>query len=108
MSNPCRFPSLPLARIAQLVPRSRWMLWSLSWNWCEDVCPLPTVSFSKITSVDATKSRALRDNTWLHLACHRTQEFDEPFKSAFLMRDEPLSLNSMNTNERPRRRSALL
>ncbi|KAG1805632.1 CHAT domain-containing protein [Suillus variegatus] len=57
--------------------------------------PPPTVSFSKITSVDATKSRALcalRDNTWFHLACHGTQEFDEPFKSAFRMRDEPLSL----------------
>ncbi|KAG2151608.1 CHAT domain-containing protein [Suillus bovinus] len=57
--------------------------------------PSPTVSFSKITSVDATKSRALcalRDNTWLHLACHGTQNIAEPFKSAFLMRDEPLSL----------------
>ncbi|KAG1893661.1 uncharacterized protein F5891DRAFT_1131179 [Suillus fuscotomentosus] len=50
--------------------------------------PPPTISFSKITSVDATKSRALRalrDNTW-------TQKIDEPFKSAFLMRDKPLSL----------------
>ncbi|KAG1809494.1 TPR-like protein [Suillus variegatus] len=59
------------------------------------VPPPPTVSFSKITSVDATKStalRALRDNTWFHLACHGTQRFDEPFKSAFLMRDQPLSL----------------
>ncbi|KAG1794296.1 hypothetical protein EV424DRAFT_1548015 [Suillus variegatus] len=57
--------------------------------------PPPTVSFSKITSADATKSRALRalqDNTWFHLACHGTQKIDEPFKSAFLMRDEPLSL----------------
>ncbi|KAG1796582.1 CHAT domain-containing protein, partial [Suillus variegatus] len=57
--------------------------------------PPPTISFSKITSVDATKSRtlrALRDNTWFHLACHGTQKIDEPFKSAFLMRDEPLSL----------------
>jgi len=57
--------------------------------------PPPTVSFSKITSVDATKSRALcalRDNTWLHLACHGTQKLHEPFKSAFLMRDQPLSL----------------
>ncbi|KAG1799585.1 TPR-like protein [Suillus variegatus] len=57
--------------------------------------PPPTVSFSKMTSVDATKSRALRalrDNTWFHLACHGTQKIDEPFKSAFLMRDEPLSL----------------
>ncbi|KAG1800343.1 CHAT domain-containing protein [Suillus plorans] len=57
--------------------------------------PPPTVSFSKITSVDATKStalRALQDNTWFHLACHGTQRFDEPFQSAFLMRDQPLSL----------------
>ncbi|KAG1809808.1 CHAT domain-containing protein [Suillus plorans] len=55
----------------------------------------PTVSFSKITSVDATKSKALsalQDNTWFHLACHGTQRMDEPFKSAFLMRDQPLSL----------------
>ncbi|KAG2150202.1 CHAT domain-containing protein [Suillus bovinus] len=57
--------------------------------------PPPTVSFSKITSVDATKSRALcalREHTWFHLACHGTQRFDEPFQSAFLMRDQPLSL----------------
>ncbi|KAG2158175.1 uncharacterized protein EDB93DRAFT_1198789, partial [Suillus bovinus] len=57
--------------------------------------PPPTVSFSKITSVDATKSRALRalqENTWIHLACYGTQRFDEPFNSAFLMRDQPLSL----------------
>ncbi|KAG1831276.1 CHAT domain-containing protein [Suillus variegatus] len=57
--------------------------------------PPPTVSFSKITSVDATQSRALRalrDNTWFHLACHGTQRFNEPFQSAFLMRDQPLSL----------------
>ncbi|KAG2129208.1 CHAT domain-containing protein [Suillus bovinus] len=57
--------------------------------------PPPTVSFSKITSIDATKSRALcalRENTWFHLACHGMQRFDEPFESAFLMRDQPLSL----------------
>jgi CHAT domain-containing protein len=57
--------------------------------------PPPTVSFTKIKSVDATKSRALRalrDNTWLHFSCHGTQNFDDPFKSAFLMRDQPLSL----------------
>ncbi|KAG2153595.1 CHAT domain-containing protein [Suillus bovinus] len=57
--------------------------------------PSPTVSFSKITSADATKLRvlcALRDNAWFHLACHGTQRIDEPFKSAFLLRDQPLSL----------------
>ncbi|KAG2141110.1 CHAT domain-containing protein [Suillus clintonianus] len=57
--------------------------------------PPPTVSFTKITSVEATKSRALdalRDNTWLHLSCHGTQNYTEPFNSAFLMLDQPLSL----------------
>ncbi|KAG1886288.1 CHAT domain-containing protein [Suillus subluteus] len=55
----------------------------------------PTVSFTKITSIDAMKWRALcalQDNTWLHFACHGTQKYDEPFKSAFLMCDHPLSL----------------
>ncbi|KAG1720704.1 CHAT domain-containing protein [Suillus lakei] len=59
---------------------------------------LSAVAFTKITSVDATKSRALRalqDNTWLHFACHGTQNYEEPFKSAFLMRDQPLSLHDI-------------
>ncbi|KAG2744383.1 hypothetical protein P692DRAFT_20837907, partial [Suillus brevipes Sb2] len=57
--------------------------------------PPPTVSFTKITSVDATRSRALRalqDNTWLHFSCYGTQNYEDPFNSAFLMRDQPLSL----------------
>jgi CHAT domain-containing protein len=55
----------------------------------------PAVSFTKITSDDARKERALcalRDNTWVHFACHGTQNYGEPFMSAFLMRDQPLSL----------------
>ncbi|KAG2129724.1 CHAT domain-containing protein [Suillus bovinus] len=57
--------------------------------------PPSTVSFTKITSVDATKSRALRalqDNAWLHFSCHGIQKYEDPFNSAFLMRDQPLSL----------------
>ncbi|KAG1850943.1 CHAT domain-containing protein [Suillus subluteus] len=57
--------------------------------------PSATVSFTKITSVDATRSRALhalRENTWLHFACHGTQKYEDPFNSAFLMCDQPLSL----------------
>ncbi|KAG2136549.1 CHAT domain-containing protein [Suillus bovinus] len=71
----------------------------------------PTVSFSKVTSVDATKSRALcalRDNTWFHLACHGTQRFDEPFKSAFLMRDQPLSLLDITQTDLSRHEFAFL
>ncbi|KAG1794293.1 CHAT domain-containing protein [Suillus variegatus] len=73
--------------------------------------PPPTVSFSKITSVDATRSRALRalrDNTWLHLACHGTQNIVEPFKSAFLMRDEPLSLLDITQTNLSRHEFAFL
>ncbi|KAG0694586.1 CHAT domain-containing protein [Suillus ampliporus] len=57
--------------------------------------PPPTVFFTKVTSIESTKSRVLhtlQDNHWLHFACHGTQNLAEPFKSAFLMRDQPLSL----------------
>ncbi|KAG1820623.1 CHAT domain-containing protein [Suillus variegatus] len=73
--------------------------------------PPPTVSFSKITSIEATKSRALcalRDNTWLHFACHGKQEHKEPFKSAFLMRDEPLSLLDITQTDLSRHQFAFL
>ncbi|KAG2129050.1 TPR-like protein [Suillus bovinus] len=73
--------------------------------------PPPTVSFSKVTSVDATRSRvmcALRENTWLHLACHGTQKVDEPFKSAFLMRDLPLSLLDITQMDLSRHEFAFL
>ncbi|KAG1722186.1 CHAT domain-containing protein [Suillus lakei] len=73
--------------------------------------PLPTVSFTKITSVDAMKSRALRvlqDNTWLHFACHGIQNYEEPFKSAFLMRDHPLSLLDITQMDLSRHEFAFL
>ncbi|KAG2124866.1 CHAT domain-containing protein [Suillus clintonianus] len=73
--------------------------------------PPPTVSFTKIMSVDATKSRAsraLRDNTWIHFACHGTQNFDEPFDSAFLMRDQPLSLLDISQMDLSRHEFAFL
>ncbi|KAG2153372.1 CHAT domain-containing protein [Suillus clintonianus] len=57
--------------------------------------PPPIVFFTKVTSVESTKMRVLhtlQDNCWLHFACHGTQNIVEPFKSAFLMRDQPLSL----------------
>jgi CHAT domain-containing protein len=71
----------------------------------------PTVSFTKITSVNATKSTALcalRDNTWLHFACHGTQKFDEPFNSAFLMRDQPLSFLDITQMDLSRHQFAFL
>ncbi|KAG2337380.1 hypothetical protein BDR05DRAFT_993055 [Suillus weaverae] len=73
--------------------------------------PPPAVSFTKITSVDATKSRALRalqDHTWLHFSCHGTQAYEEPFKSAFLMRDQPLSLLDITQMDLSRHQFAFL
>ncbi|KIK33417.1 hypothetical protein CY34DRAFT_813608 [Suillus luteus UH-Slu-Lm8-n1] len=94
-----RSPSVPFAAIGQNLPAGA----SFTLDCVEPelelvrslLPPPPTISFTKITSVDATKSRALRalqDNTWLHFACHGTQSYEEPFMSAFLMRDQPLSL----------------
>ncbi|KAG1724862.1 CHAT domain-containing protein [Suillus lakei] len=73
--------------------------------------PPPTVSFTKVTSVNATKSRALhalRDNTWLHFACHGTQNYEEAFKSAFLMRDQPISLLDITRMDLSRHEFAFL
>ncbi|KAG2751843.1 hypothetical protein P692DRAFT_201853098 [Suillus brevipes Sb2] len=73
--------------------------------------PLPTVSFTKITSVDATRSRALhalQDNTWLHFSCHGTQNYEDPFNSAFLMRDQPLSLLDITQTDLSRHEFAFL
>jgi CHAT domain-containing protein/tetratricopeptide (TPR) repeat protein len=73
--------------------------------------PPPTVSFTKITSVESTKSRALgtlRDNHWLHFACHGIQNAAEPFKSAFLMRDEPLTLLDITQMDLSRHEFAFL
>ncbi|KAG2151666.1 CHAT domain-containing protein [Suillus bovinus] len=94
-----RSPSVPFVAIGQDCPAGASFILDAvepELELVKRLLPLPpAVSFSKVTSVDATKSRALRalrDNTWLHLACHGTQRFDEPFNSAFLMRDQPLSL----------------
>ncbi|KAG1862811.1 CHAT domain-containing protein, partial [Suillus subalutaceus] len=73
--------------------------------------PPPTVSSTKVTSIDATKSRALcalRDNTWLHFVCHGTLKFDEPFKLAFLMRNHPLSLLDITQMDLSRHQFAFL
>ncbi|KAG2745480.1 hypothetical protein P692DRAFT_201848294 [Suillus brevipes Sb2] len=57
--------------------------------------PPPTVSLTKITSVDATRStalRALRDNTWLHFSCHGTQNHKDPFIGVLTTPDEVIHL----------------
>ncbi|KAG1758184.1 CHAT domain-containing protein [Suillus occidentalis] len=84
-----RSPSVPFAAIGQnLLAGASFTLDCVEpeLELVRSLLPLPpTVSFTKITSVDATKSRAL-------FSCHGTQKFDDPFKSAFLMRDRTLTL----------------
>jgi CHAT domain-containing protein len=110
-----RSPSVPFAAIGQDCPAGA----SFTLECVEPeldlvqslLPPPPTVSFTKITSIDATKSRALRalrDNTWLHFSCHGTQNFDDPFKSAFLMRDQPLSLLDITQMDLSRHEFAFL
>ncbi|KAG1731993.1 CHAT domain-containing protein [Suillus paluster] len=73
--------------------------------------PSPTVCFTKLTSSQSTKSaalRILRDNHWIHFSCHGTQNFVEPFKSAFLMRDEPLQLLDISHTDLSRHEFAFL
>ncbi|KAG2737427.1 hypothetical protein P692DRAFT_2039519, partial [Suillus brevipes Sb2] len=110
-----RSPSVPFAAIGQNFPAGA--LFTL--EFVEPELELvrshlpspPTVSFTKITSVDATKSRALcamQDNTWLHFACHGTQNYRDPFNSAFLMRDQPLSLFDITQMDLSRHEFAFL
>jgi len=73
--------------------------------------PASCVSFTKVNSVQSTKSVALRtlqDHHWLHLACHGIQKFEEPFNSAFLMRDEPLTLLDITQTDLSRHEFAFL
>ncbi|KIL59209.1 hypothetical protein M378DRAFT_169612 [Amanita muscaria Koide BX008] len=56
------------------------------------------VQAAEVTKLPSSKStteaalRALRDNTWLHFACHGIQEFEKPYDSCLCMLDGPLSL----------------
>jgi CHAT domain-containing protein len=52
--------------------------------------------------------RALQDNTWLHFSCHGTQDYKDPFNSAFLMRDHPLSLLDITQTDLSRHEFAFL
>ncbi|KAG2116370.1 TPR-like protein [Suillus cothurnatus] len=108
-----RCPSVPFAAIGQNRPAGASFTLECVEPELELVRSLlpPAVSFSKISSVDATRSRALsalQDNTWLHFSCHGTQNLDEPFKSAFLMRDQPLSLLDITQMDLSRHEFAFL
>jgi CHAT domain-containing protein len=108
-----RCPSVPFAAIGQNCPAGASFTLECVEPELELVRSLspPAVSFSKISSIDAMRSRALsalQDNTWLHFSCHGTQNIDEPFKSAFLMCDQPLSLLDITQMDLSRHEFAFL
>ncbi|KIK33364.1 hypothetical protein CY34DRAFT_99712 [Suillus luteus UH-Slu-Lm8-n1] len=110
-----RCPSVPFAVIGQNCPAGHSSTLECVESELELVQrllpPPPTVSLTKIASVDATRLtalRALRDNTWLHFSCHRTQNHKDPFSSAFLMRDQPLSLLDITQMDLSRHQFAFL
>ncbi|KAG1882647.1 hypothetical protein F4604DRAFT_1953238 [Suillus subluteus] len=47
---------------------------------------------------EASALEALRRNTWVHLACHGTQDRKKPYNSRFAMRDKPLTLLEIMEN----------
>lgn len=58
------------------------------------------VALSALDGEQATTSavkRVLGDKSWLHLACHGSQNLVDPLKSAFALYDGPLSLTDLMT-----------
>ncbi|KAG2342069.1 hypothetical protein BDR05DRAFT_949327 [Suillus weaverae] len=72
--------------------------------WDDVVCPV----VKNLGKFAQRATCALRDNNWFHFACHGTQNLDEPFNSAFLMRDQPLSLLDITQMDLSRHQFAFL
>jgi CHAT domain-containing protein len=51
---------------------------------------------------------ALRQNTWVHLACHGKQDHEQPYNSHFAMRDAPLTLLDIMEQDIPHAEFAFL
>ncbi|KAI6165836.1 CHAT domain-containing protein [Pisolithus thermaeus] len=55
----------------------------------------PSLSFKQISGEEGTADTAiegLRTHVWVHLACHGNQDLEDPFASAFSLKDRPVSL----------------
>ncbi|KAG1719609.1 CHAT domain-containing protein [Suillus lakei] len=71
----------------------------------------PNVKFKSLSGNEATQAgalNALRHNTWAHLACHGTQDREQPYNSRFAMRDKPLTLLDIMENDIPNAEFAFL
>ncbi|KAG1852545.1 hypothetical protein F4604DRAFT_2045277 [Suillus subluteus] len=62
------------------------------------------VRFTNLSGDEATQAgslKALRCNTWVHLACHGKQDRDQPYNSRFAMRGKRLTLLDIMVNNAP-------
>ncbi|KAG2034087.1 hypothetical protein BDR03DRAFT_637833 [Suillus americanus] len=69
------------------------------------------VRFTDLSGDEATQAnslKALRCNTWVHLACHGKQDRDQPSNSRFAMRGKPLTLLDLMENNAPQAEFAFL
>ncbi|VDC06459.1 unnamed protein product, partial [Peniophora sp. CBMAI 1063] len=55
----------------------------------------PSMALNGNEATTAAVKLALKEHSWLHLACHGCQEIDDPLKSAFALYDGRLSLSDL-------------
>ncbi|KAG1762363.1 CHAT domain-containing protein [Suillus occidentalis] len=70
-----------------------------------------TVNRTILSGDAATRAgvlEALKENTWVHLACHGKQDHQQPYSSHFVMRDEYLTLLDIMENDIPHAEFAFL
>jgi CHAT domain-containing protein len=70
-----------------------------------------TASQNTISGDAATRAgalKALEEHTWVHLACHGKQDFEQPYHSHFVMRDEHVTLLDIMERDIPRAEFAFL
>ncbi|KAM6494494.1 CHAT domain containing protein [Amanita muscaria] len=68
----------------------------------ESLVPRNAIEFTKVGSDASTRNislRTLQRNEWVHLSCHGVQHLQAPYKSCFLMKDEPLTLLDISTTD---------
>ncbi|KAG1725500.1 CHAT domain-containing protein [Suillus paluster] len=71
----------------------------------------PNAEFTYLSGAKATRAgalEALQHNTWVHLACHGTQDHEQPYNSRFAMKDQPLTLLDIMENNAPQAEFAFL
>ncbi|KAG2067143.1 hypothetical protein BDR04DRAFT_1214340 [Suillus decipiens] len=61
----------------------------------------PNVKFAGNKITRAGTLKALQCNTWVHLACHGKQDYDQPYDSRFAVREKTVTLLDIMKNNAP-------